>query len=276
MANRRTKAEIEYEEEQIIKFLAEHGRNTARQVYYYLMSHNIVPNTKYSYNMVDGKINELRYEARIPFDSILDTTGFYGTTQWSSYEKLLDYNRSIYRSNWNEEFDTYVEVWVEKEALADLVSEVANRYGVFTSANGGISKVSQIHSFLKRVLRYGKPTIILYLGDFDPTGLHIDQVIRDQINKQTQIFPTVPEIAVRRIAVTEEQIATIPENYQQAKEKDPNYEEYVQRYGTRIWELEALTSEQLSDIIANVLEKYRPMPGIEELMERDMKEVEAC
>jgi hypothetical protein len=272
--SRRTKAEMLHEEDLIFQFIRDQGKVTVRQIYYCLVSHNIVPSSESSYNMVDRKVNEMRYEERIPFGSILDTTSFYGTLQWNSFGELLDYSKSIYRSNWNLEFDIYLEVWIEKEALASLVSEAADRYGVFTSASGGISKVSQVHSFLKRALRYNKTTTILYLGDFDPTGTHIDEVIGDQIDKQRPFFWNIPDILVRRIAVTEQQTIKLPENYQEANEKDPNYEEYVNRFGTKTWELEALSSRDLAIIVENVLAEYRPIPRIEELEERDRIEVE--
>lgn len=107
---RRTKAEIEHEKDLIVEFVKEQEQQTARQIFYYLVVHNIVPKSDSSYNMVDRFVNDLRYEGRIPFDSILDSTGLYGTRQWSSFQDMVDNARQKYRSNWNEEFDPYIEL----------------------------------------------------------------------------------------------------------------------------------------------------------------------
>jgi hypothetical protein len=276
--NRRTKAEIHREKELIINYIEEQGKVTARQTFYYLVSNNIVPSSKSSYKMVDDLVNYLRYKGLIPFDSILDSTSLIKTQQWKSFKEMLECTKNCYRSNWNEEFDTYLEVWIEKEALSEIVSRVADQFGIYTSVSQGVSKISQIDSFLKRALYYNKPTIILYLGDFDPTGLHIDQVvIPDQIKKEISIpdfnNKNIPKINIRRLAVTEEQTKRLPENYQIAKSKDPNYKRYREKYGTRTWELDALSTKELEVIVSNAIEWFRPMSRIEELINRDEEEV---
>jgi hypothetical protein len=275
--NRRTKAELHHEKELIINFVDAQGEVTVRQVYYFLVSNNIVPNSKSSYKMVDTKINELRYKQLISFDSIIDSTNFNGTRQWDSVKDMLDHARENYRSNWNRKFDVYVEVWIEKEALSAIASRVANRFGIHTSVSQGIPKISQVYSFLQRVVHYNKPTVILYFGDWDPTGLHIDQVIRDQINKQTStelpFFKNVPEITIKRIAITEEQTRNLPENFQKANQNDPNFKEYVAKYGTKTWELDALSSRELEDIATKAIQECRPISRIKELIKRDEEEV---
>lgn len=114
----------------------------------------------------------------------------------------------------------------------------------------------------------------MYLGDFDPTGIHIDQVIMNQIDKEVSSTAELfPDIEIKRIALTEVQITKLPTSYQQANSRDPNYQEYISRYGTKIWGLEALTSKELSEIVFEVLNEYRPISKIEELRERDREEV---
>jgi hypothetical protein len=298
---RRTKEEIYRELNEIVKIQKELGKFSIREMFYILLSRSLIPTRGYNYNGVQEQVNKLRYTGEIPFDSVTDSTNLYGTIQWNSFEEQVNEIRSSYRSNWNSEFEEYVEVWIEKEALAVPLSEIVNWFGVFTSASSGVTKISQIHSFLNRVLIYNRPTTILYLGDFDPTGLHIDQVIQNQIDNQmygykivgkrrTLEYPPIfkdrlPPIKIRRIAVTEDQISRIAiaphDSYsregQTAKKSDPNYmsykREFKDKYGDNVWELKAIPRKELQSIVYNALAEYRPVDRINELIVKDQEEV---
>jgi len=52
--------------------------------------------------------------------SISDVTKAYGNTQYVSISECIKEVIADYRSSWNKQFDTYVEVWCEKEALTRI------------------------------------------------------------------------------------------------------------------------------------------------------------
>ncbi len=265
---------------EIQQFIQAHGIVSVRQVFYHLVVKSLQPNTFSGYEMTDELLNQMRFDGQIPFDSISDTTHFYGTKQSSDINEAIEEVLEDYRSDWNgkDDFPEYIEVWLEKEALADTVYQATNDYGVYLNVSGGRTKVSQVHSFIKRANHHNKPSVIIYLGDFDPTGLNIDENLEKQFEQQALYikFPRNGDKLVKiiRVALTEAQIKTLPHDFQhKAKPKDPNYHKYVAEYGEEVWELDALPPDELQKVVKNILEKYRPADKVEVLEEIDKDEV---
>ena len=255
--------QTEEKRQAIIAFIKEQGVVSIRQIFYRLVSQNIIKNTLSQYQMLDNFVNKLRYEGIIPFNSISDITNCYGTNQYDSIQACVEDAVEDYRSNWNKKFNTYIEVWCEKEALTNILYPITNKYGVTLNPCKGISKVTQVYKFLERSKGY-KEYVILYLGDFDPTGIHIsNEVLPEQFRKQDG------NVEIKRIALNEGQIGALPKSYQTAKPKDPNYERYLEKYGNTVWELDALTPTQLQGIVEDVIMEYRPISKIQQLKEQD-------
>jgi hypothetical protein len=75
--------------------------------------------------------------------------------------------------------DSYVELWVEKDALSAVLARKTNHYHVNLMVNRGYSSTTAMFDSYQRylsALERGKKTHILYLGDHDPSGL---DMIRD-------------------------------------------------------------------------------------------------
>lgn len=253
----------------IIGFIDRFHKVTQRQIFYYLVTKGLIDNTLMKYNKLVPLVNRMRIFGLIPFNSILDRTGLYGTTQYDNIEEPIENAIKRFRGNWNGNFPEYIEVWLEKQALRDIVYQVTNAYGVALSVASGTTKLSQIQSFINRINYYEKPTIILYLGDFDPTGLNIDKQLLDQMKSTKLQIHALPTI--KRIALTEQQTKTLPKSFQKAKEEDPNYKAYIAQYGETVWELDALDPKQLQDIIRDEIQLYRPISEIEKLRVLDEK-----
>jgi hypothetical protein len=60
-----------------------------------------------------------------------------------------------------------VETWLEKDALSGIFEDVLEPYGVTLNVGRGYDGWDSIH---KAALRLGDGDIILYFGDFDPSG----------------------------------------------------------------------------------------------------------
>jgi len=259
----KTMAEIDA----IKNFIEENGIVSVRQIFYHLVARNFVKNTFSSYVNLDYLINNLRYEGIIPFNSISDVTNLYGKKQYIKVSNCLYEALENYRSNWNDKFETYVEAWIEKEALANVIYPVTDMFGVYLNPCKGRSKVSQVYNYIQRS-RGHNDLVIVYLGDFDPTGIHISESIMEQFNKQGY------DVVVDRIALNENQIKELPVSFQHAKRTDPNYKKYYAKYGDVVYELDALTSKQLKDLVFNALVTYRPLDKIKALENEDNEQCE--
>ncbi len=98
----------------------------------------------------------------------------------------------------------YVEVWIEKQALANTFSSFLKGLDVRIVVNKGYSGWSFLHENcirLRGVKRSGKEIHILYFGDFDPSGDDME----NHLNEALHYFG-LGDVDFQRIAVTEEQI----------------------------------------------------------------------
>ena len=220
--------------------------------------------------MLDRRINRLIQLGVLNADQIADCTNVYGTRQSNNIKDYLLDALENYRSNWNFEFEHYVEIWIEKEALANIVYPIADEYGVYVNPCRGVSKIRQVYSFEERRQLHGNRSgVILYFGDLDPTGIIIDDVIADQFEQHGLPCPNVVRVALNYNQIKE---LNLPASYLKANPKDPRYKMYVEAYGEYIYELDTLTPIQLQSLARGAIETYRPLDKIRELEAKDIEE----
>ncbi len=102
-----------------------------------------------------------------------------------------------------EDQPVYLLISLEKDALSRLVSRVANKYSVRTFPTRGypsFSYVQAMANYMQTRLE-GKPTIVLYFGDFDPSGVDIERDLEDRLGRYG-----AKDFKVKRIALTADQI----------------------------------------------------------------------
>ena len=115
------------------------------------------------------------------------------------------------------------------------------------------------YRFLPKI-RQGKKIVILYLGDFDPSGLNMDETTLEHI--KTFAGSLYPFISFERIALTWDQIELYnPPPNPVKKKNDGSYsdtrgEKYVALYGPSSWELDALRPEILDRLITDSIKVY--------------------
>ena len=82
--------------------------------------------------------------------------------------------------------DNYIEVWVEKDALSGVLKRITESYHIHILVNRGYSSVSAMYDSYKRfssAINRNQKVYILYLGDFDPSGVDMIRDIRDRIKE---------------------------------------------------------------------------------------------
>jgi len=139
-----------------------------------------------------------------------------------------------------------VEVWVEKDSLRNFLEHVTAKYRMSIQVLRGFASLSMYRTALLRAAKRGV-TKILYVGDFDPSGLLIKEVAEKEMAVQ-----------VEKIALTLEQIKrynppSIPVNRRDSRAKD-----YVKKYGGRCWEVEALKPGSLLKLVREKLRENVP------------------
>ncbi|MFB2920054.1 MULTISPECIES: hypothetical protein [Aerosakkonema] len=202
--NRRSSAEIQQVKEAILRVLSVENPMTVRQVFYQLVSTGAIAKTEAEYkSTVVRLLTEMRRTGEIPYYWIADNTRFQRKPKtWSSLKTaLLDTARYYRRSLW-EEAKVYVEIWLEKDALAGVLYQVTEAWDVPLMVTRGYPSLSFLHSAAETIKYQNKPTYIYYFGDRDPSGVDIPRVVNEGISSMA---PHI-EIFFEAVAVTPAQI----------------------------------------------------------------------
>jgi len=111
-------------------------------------------------------------------------------------------------------------------------------------------------------LEKGQHTVILHLGDHDPSGIDMTRDIVDRL----QLFGS--DVELIRIALNMNQIEAYKPPPNPAKVTDSRFESYQQKYGTESWELDALEPSVLVSLIEGEAKKFRSEPLWQEAVGR--------
>lgn len=216
--------------------------------------------------IADGRVSGLIDWRHIEDRGRESSGGDFGwDTPQNFFESVLD---RYYISHWDGQPE-HIEVWVEKDALVDVISRAASPWNVSYTACKGSPSHSLVHDAALRLRQQesdGKTTTILYLGDHDPTGLDIPRDIQERL----AMFRS--ECTVERIALTREQVDQYqpPPNY--AKETDSRFQAYVDEHGTDCWELDALEPQVLVDLIDAQIQEHLVRELYDARLEREQQE----
>ena len=237
---------------------------TLRQIYYRLVSKMIIPNTINEYKGLSRYLVKARELGEVDYKRIEDRTrssigGDTGHENALDYFKdRLDRLRNSYTyfdlSRWGNQ-KTFIEVWIEKDALSTIVSNVSTGYAVRTCPSKGYPSFSYVKDAANRLqeLEHEK-IVIIYLGDFDPSGLDIP---RDLHSRLVRYGVSYEKLTIDRVALTREQIDENNLPPAPAKRSDARFQGFLEATGADdVVELDALEPPILQDIVKEAIEKY--------------------
>lgn len=231
-------------------------RLTLRQLYYQFVSKNWLANTERSYKNLGSLLNDARLAGLVDWDAIEDRNR--APVIWAEYDnikELIDSTLDGFRlPRWRDQ-EHYVELWVEKAALAGVLEPLAAEFHVTLMVNRGYSSASAMYESAKRFARVqhreGREPVLFYLGDHDPSGEDMVRDIRDRL----MLFG-VRDIDVQKLALTMEQVQQYHPPPNPAKTTDSRHAGYVAEHGTRSsWEVDALNPALLATIIRTAFSK---------------------
>jgi hypothetical protein len=245
---------------------------TLRQLYYQFVARDLVPNTLQSYKRIGGICNEARLGGLIDWEVLEDRTrGLEKLAAWDSPADIIDACAQQYRrALWNDQ-PYYVEVWVEKEALADVVEKACNAYRVpHLSCRGYVSQ-SEMWRASQRLIDEGGAhdnLLILHLGDHDPSGIDMSRDIQDRL----EMFMQGTSLEFKRIALNMDQVRKYkpPPNF--AKTTDARFADYQEKFGTDSWELDALEPKVITALIQDHISDVIDEDAWRESKDREDKE----
>ena len=207
---------------------------TLRQVFYQLVSGQVLKNTMGEYKSLSRALVEGRKAGMIPWDWIEDR--LRRPREIAMWDDLADYRETIvgaYRRNVWAEQSQYIEAWLEKDALSGICEAVLRPYGVTLNVGRGYDSWTSIKDAAGRY-GDGDGVTVLYFGDLDPSG---EDMVRS-LGERLAWFGAYPEIV--KCALVPADIAQHNLPPALAKRSDSRRAAYVERFGDVSVELDAL------------------------------------
>ena len=160
-------------------------RRTVRDVYYALESHGY----GYDYRQVKRALVKGRRAGFIDPTRVMDTSRPTTTVPNEGYDSpatfvhdVIDGIADTYTRNYWDEQPGYVEVWLEKAALASVFDPICRRWNVRLEATRGDWSDSKIYAATQRLhdaVSEGKDVTVLYFGDYNPSGYHAPVAVQN-------------------------------------------------------------------------------------------------
>lgn len=229
---------------------------TLRQLYYQHVARGFIENTDKSYSKLGGLINDGRLAGLISWEAIEDRTrSLHGLQTVTGPAELISRARETFRLDLWANQQWRPEVWVEKEALADVVARICNELRVdYFPCRGYVSQSEQWRAGmrLRGYITKGQRPLVLHLGDHDPSGLDMTRDNRERL----EMFIGTP-ITLVRLALNRDQIQRYSPPPNPAKVTDSRFEAYRREHGDQSWELDALDPQVIHDLIRNAIMQVR-------------------
>lgn len=255
----------------IAVYQAQGYRLTLRQLYYQLVSRNIIKNTERSYKRIGDIVNNARLAGLIDWEAIEDRgRNLRQLGHWTDPSDIIRSARASFRLDKWEGQGYRPEVWVEKAALEGVIAGVCNRLDVPYFACRGYNSQSEEWEAARRLRRHldgGQTPIIFYLGDHDPSGL---DMTRDHIDRLALFMGGVE---VDRLALNFDQIQQYKPPPNPAKKSDSRFVQYREIHGGESWELDALEPRVIADLIENAILDIRDGSLYEEIAKREAEQI---
>lgn len=232
-------------------YQAQNLRLTLRQLYYQMVSRNIIPNTQRSYKNLGKLVSQGRLAGVIDWDAIEDRLRIpHRVPEWASPADVLDAAISGYSLRRWASQPRHVELWCEKDALAGVITPLAELYHITLMVNRGNSSQSAMKQGAERLLDAwadNKEITILYIGDLDPSG---EDMVRDVEDRLRLLSRDDPQFEVVKLAITPDQIAQYNPPPNPVKMSDSRAAKFVEKHGYSSYEADALPPDILSATIS--------------------------
>lgn len=267
---------ISYAKDILEEYEAQGYQLTLRQLYYQFVSRGLIENTARSYDRLGSAISDGRMWGLIDWGHIVDRgRNLESKSHWSHPGDVIASAASSYALDLWEDSDCRVEVWVEKQALEDVVAKACEPSDCAYIACKGYMSQSEVWAASQRLIRYeqrGQTVIILHLGDHDPSGI---DMTRDNMERLVT-FGAHPEVI--RIALNRDQIERYSPPPNPAKVTDSRFREYELEHGDESWELDALEPSVIAALITEHIDQYKDdeYHRRREEQEKDRELLEAC
>ncbi|MFD5565562.1 MULTISPECIES: hypothetical protein [Kitasatospora] len=244
----------------ILEEYRDHLPMTGRQIFYRSVAAYGYPKTEAAYERLLEHLVRARRARMIPMGAIRDDSGadYYA----GGYQGPAEFWRTMRsRGEWYQHDPTagqpqVLELWVEAAGMVPMIGQVAVDYGVSTFSGGGFSSVTGKYDAAARISQRRRPTTVLVIGDYDPSGLSIMDAAAEDVTEFTIDLggrrPRYVHLAVTPDQIARYQLPTAPQ-----KARDRRGEVMAETV-----QAESLSPTQLVSILRQGLEDHLDLDAL--------------
>lgn len=214
---------------------------TVRAICYRLFVAGLIKSmSKGNTDKVSKQLVWAREQGLLPWECIVDETReAERISTWDEPEEIIRAAVRGYRKDYWSMQPRRVEVWSEKGTVRGTLAPVLHEFGVTFRVMHGYGSATALHDIAQETAANPKPLTVLYVGDWDPSGLHMSKV-----DVPRRLLRYEGTAQVERIALDETDVAPgteLPHFEAADKTRDPRHKWFVEHYGLRCWELDAMS-----------------------------------
>ncbi len=201
-----SRAELEALDAALVEITRTYAPITVRGAFYQAVSRGLVPKDETKgYRLVQRRLLKLRESLDIPYGWITDgSRTVYGHVRYRNADEFARSVKTRYRQDYWAEADEYVEIWIEKEALAGVVKPVVvDEFGLDLYVTRGFASVTYLQEAADDISLEDRPVYVYLFTDYDPAGMNIADRVEQELSERAGDDSMVH---VERVAVTPEQI----------------------------------------------------------------------
>jgi hypothetical protein len=247
----------------IAEYTADNLQLTLRQLYYQLVSRDIIPNNVKEYNNLGNIVNDARLAGLIDWNAIEDRTRSLASMgHWNSPQDIIEGCDGFRIDKWKDQ-PCRAEVWIEKEALAGIFDRICTQLDVPYLSCRGYTSQSEMWGAAMRFVKYikaGKNVRIFHFGDHDPSGIDMTRDIEDRLKMFVSHhvgFTVASKLSIKRIALNMDQVREYDPPENPAKTTDTRFAKYLEDFGESSWELDALNPRVLAALVRGEIKAIR-------------------
>jgi hypothetical protein len=233
-------------------------------VFYRLVVEQLIPNREVAYRTLSARSAEARRAGWFPDLADLSRR-IEEATSFDSPRAALQVIADVYRRDRTEGQRVTLLLGVEKRGMvAQLRGWFGTPLGIPVVAVGGYPSQTLMDQVTRHVDASDRPGVLLYAGDFDASG---EDILRDFVQR------TGCWQRLRRVALTEDQVAEfgLPEN--PGKETDSRARAFAERHGRNVQvEVDALDPNQLRDLFQEAIDEFWDMSEYERVQGLEAEE----
>ena len=225
------------------EILEEIAPATVRAVCYKLFVAKLIASmAKNETNKISRILARARENGEVPWKWIVDDSREpERVSAWSSPQTFAQCVINSYRRDYWDLQNQRVEVWSEKATIRGTLRPVLDEYGVTFRVMHGYGSATVVNQIANESAAKTSPLIALYIGDWDPSGLHMSEV-----DLPRRLYEYGAVVDLRRIALNEHDANRgLPQFAVEEKCTDPRYRWFRENYGERCFELDALDPNEL-------------------------------